>query len=485
MKPLMANVYRAIEIDALAEPFAGASETEWRAKVASVLKGAGFETLIGKTADGLAIEPLYPRRISAAPIPGIRSAQPWSIIARVDHQEPDAANAQALDDLENGAGGLTLVFSGCRSARGFGLKANDAGALDMILAGVQLNFIELRLDAGDDLLAAIKTVETLVVRRNLSADTLLIDWGMDPAGHAAMTGDWLAGKTLLQDAVAKAAALQEAGFSGPYLRADARPYHEAGASEAQELACLIATGIAYLKALETAGWSLDTARGALSFLAVADADAFLSIAKLRALRRLWARIEAACGLEPRPIRLHAETAWRMLARRDVNTNLLRNTIAVFAAGVGGADGVCTLPATSAHGLPDALARRIARNTQSVLIEEANLWRVSDPVAGAGGFEALTDGLCAEAWALLQTLEARGGMLASLEQGHIQPLIAMVCSERMAALAKGEATIVGTTRFLNEDEERVDGIANAAIKRSMASVALPSVRLSQGFEDRCA
>ncbi|MBQ0818795.1 methylmalonyl-CoA mutase, partial [Microvirga sp. HBU67558] len=131
------------------------------------------------------------------------------------------------------------------------------------------------------------------------------------------------------------------------------------------------------------------ARRALSFLLVADADEFLTVAKLRALRRLWARVEQACGLEPKPIRLHAETAWRMTTRRDPWVNILRTTIAAFSAGIGGADAITVLPFTAALGLPDAFARRIARNTQLILLDESNLARVADPAAGAGGFETLT------------------------------------------------------------------------------------------------
>ena len=173
-----------------------------------------------------------------------------------------------------------------------------------------------------------------------------------------------------------------AGFAGPTARVDTRAYHEAGASEAQELAAALATGVAYLRALESAGIRSPRRARALSFLIVADADEFLTVAKLRALRRLWARVEEACGLAPEPIRLHAETAWRMATRRDPWVNLLRATIAAFSAGIGGADGVTVLPFTAALGLPDAFARRLARNTQLILLEESNLARVADPAAGA-------------------------------------------------------------------------------------------------------
>src|SRR6185312_11431837 len=173
--------------------------------------------------------------------------------------------------------------------------------------------------------------------------------------------------------------------------------------------------LAYLRALEGRGIALDQARTALSFRLVADADQFLTLAKFRAIRLLWARIEEACGLAPKPVFVAAETAWRMLTRRDPYVNMLRATMATFAGGLAGANAITVLPHTLALGLPDAFARRVARNTQLVLLEESNLAKVSDPAAGAGGIETLTQALGEAAWALFQDIEKAGGVFAALEQ----------------------------------------------------------------------
>jgi methylmalonyl-CoA mutase len=206
--------------------------------------------------------------------------------------------------------------------------------------------------------------------------------------------------------------------------------------------------------LEAGGHGLDAARNALSFLLVADADEFLTVAKFRALRRLWARVEEACGLAPKPLRLHAETAWRMTARRDPWVNLLRGTIAAFSAGIGGADTLLVQPFTAALGLPDAFARRVARNTQHILLEESNLWRVADPAAGAGGFEALTHELCGTAWALFQEIEREGGVVASLTAGALQARIAAVRERRERAVATRKDPITGVSEFPNIHEAPV-------------------------------
>ncbi len=171
--------------------------------------------------------------------------------------------------------------------------------------------------------------------------------------------------------------------------------------------------LAYLRALEAEGAALDVARRMIFFRLSADADQFLTIAKFRALRKLWTRVEDACGLTPEPAFVSAETAWRMMARRDPHVNILRATIAAFAAALGGADAITVLPFTAALGLPDRFARRIARNTQLVLLEESHLAKVADPAAGSGALEDLTDQLCHAAWGLFRDIEAAGGIAAAL------------------------------------------------------------------------
>ena len=460
-------------------PSVDTSRAEWEKRVVAVLKGAEFKTLVASTPEGIRIEPLYDRRRDAAPVPGVREALPWRVSARVDHPKPGEASSLALLDLEQGADTLALVFAGSRSARGFGI-ASTVSDLDATLAGVDLQYIHIMLDTGPDALMEIKGFIDLVERRKLSPDTLAIDFGFDPIGIAAGSGVF--GHFEEGAAPGLFRQIRDAGFKGPLLRADGRPYHEAGAGEAQELACLVATGVGYSRDLESAGIPLDAARQAISFLAVADCDEFLTIAKFRALRRLWARVEEASGLTPESMKLHAETAWRMLTKRDIDTNLLRNTIAAFSAGVGGADGVTVLPHSSAHGLPNASARRVARNTQLVLLEEANLWRVSDPVAGAGGFEALTDALCEQGWQAFQQIEREGGMLASLTAGHIQRRIAETRDERQKRIAEGREVIIGTTKFPLNEERPVAVLETApAIETAPAPHRLPSMRLSEPFE----
>ncbi|MGO4527322.1 methylmalonyl-CoA mutase family protein [Microvirga sp. 2MCAF35] len=439
----------------LATDFPQATREQWLKLVEGVLKGADFQKkLVSRSHDGIDIQPLYPKAEESTPVAREQAGR-WRVSQRMDHPDPERANELALLDLEGGADALTLVAHKAPAARGFGAQIGSLDDLDKTLNGVMLDLIHLRVDAGGHGRQMAALILALAERRGHKLADLSLDLGLDPIGAMAAQGkmsaswDTMAGR--MGDTLGH---LTEQGFAGRAFLADGRVYHEAGASEAQELAAVLATGVGYLRALETPGHSLDAARRALSFLLVADADEFLTVAKLRALRRLWARVEQACGLEPRPIRLNAETAWRMTTRRDPWVNMLRTTVAAFSAGIGGADAVTVLPFTAALGLPDAFARRVARNMQLILLDESNLSRVADPAAGAGGFEALTDALCEKAWGLFQEIEREGGILESLKDDKLQARIAAVRVRREQAVATRKEPITGTSEFPNIHEADV-------------------------------
>jgi methylmalonyl-CoA mutase len=439
----------------LAADFPQATREQWLKLVEGVLKGADFQTkLVSRSHDGIDIQPLYPKAEGSTPVAREQAGR-WRVSQRVDHPDPAKANELALIDLEGGADALTLVNRRAPAARGFGVEIDSIEDLDRTLSGVMLDLIHLRVDAGGHGRQMAALVLALAERRGHKLSGLSLDLGLDPVGAMAamgrMSASWGAMAQRMGDTLAH---LTSKGFAGRAFLADGRVYHEAGASEAQELAAVLATGLSYLRGLEAAGHSLDAARRSLSFLLVADADEFLTVAKFRALRRLWARVEQVCGLEPRPIRLHAETAWRMTTRRDPWVNMLRTTVAAFSAGLGGADAITVLPFTAALGLPDAFARRVARNTQLILLDESNLARVADPAAGAGGFEALTDALCEKAWGLFQEIERGGGILESLKGETLQARIAAVRAQREKAVATRREPITGTSEFPNINEADV-------------------------------
>jgi methylmalonyl-CoA mutase len=468
--------------------FPPATEQAWRGLVDKVLKGAPFAKLESRTHDGFTIEPLYPRNADAAAVPGRAAGAPWTIMQRVDHPDPAAANAQALDDLENGATGLMLAFAGSMSANGYGLDPSPA-TLARLLDGVHLDAgVAIELDLSASSRQLVRDLADLIRNRGLDPASVDLRTGFNVIGAFAVSGrsahSWNAMAPHFAEVIGRVAA---SGLRGPFVVADGRVIHNAGGSEAQELAFALAAAVAYLRALEAGGMALAAARDAIYFRLSADAEQFLTMAKFRAVRKLWARVAEACGLAPKPALVTAETAWRMMTKRDPYVNMLRTTIAVAAAGLGGADAITVLPHTAPLGLPDAFARRAARNTQLVLLEESNLARVGDPAAGSGALEAITEQMCRAAWSLFQDIEQAGGAWAALEAGLIQRNVATVRAEREKAIARRTGILTGTNEYPDINEKLPAVLDVAAVTSpsegaaTITTVALPRIRLAEPFE----
>jgi methylmalonyl-CoA mutase len=480
----------------LAAEFPPAGEAQWRKLTEAALKGADFDKkLVSRTYDGLRIEPLYPRA-HGKPVVG-RPAQPWQVLSRVDHPDPAAANKQALDDLENGVTGLTLVSGGAVGAYGYGLDAlreTIARALDGVYldAGIPIELDTPALpspasgggkgwghkEAGQVLAAEVK-------RRGIDPKATQIRFGYDPLGAKARAGATPLPAAeidkLFLDTVRD---LRAQGFNGPFAVADGRSVHAAGGAEAQELGFVIANAVYYLRLFSEAG--IKDAHRLIWFRLAADDDQFLTIAKFRALRKLWARVLDASGLPAEPAFVSAETAWRMMTRRDPYVNMLRTTIAAAAAGIGGADAITALPFTQALGLPDPFARRVARNMQLVLIEESNLAAVSDPASGSGALEALTDQLARAGWALLQEIEAAGGAAVAIEHGIVQKKVAATRAAREKAIATRKDAITGSSDYPNLSETvpavlDVRPVEVAPLPAAKTFDSLSPMRLAEPFE----
>jgi methylmalonyl-CoA mutase len=471
-------------MEGTANPFPPTTETEWRALVERALDGRPFESLISATFEGLDLAPLYQRLMREGPRPLRQKPGAWKISQRMDHPDIETANAMAREDLMGGADALTLTISQSFAARGFGVHIAGERDLDAAFAEIDLDRIALRVDAGARAPDLAAFFVSFAKAHRLTSAALDVDFGHDPIGHLARTGCLPA--EAFRGLRETPPLLRAAGFAGHLLLADGRPYHEAGAGEAQELACVIATAVEYLRLMEAEGLPLEAARHEIAFLLAADADEYLSLAKFRALRLLWARVEDACGLAPKPIRLHAETAFRMMTRYDPWVNILRTTIGVFAAGVGGADVITVLPFALALGLPDDFARRIARNTQSILIHESNLAKVADPAAGAGSFEALTKALCDRAWILFQGVEAQGGMIKSLQAGAPQREIGLAAAARRDAIAQRTLAITGTSAYPLLAEAPVHVLTPSPVQAdenpvTSNSIPLPSQRDAEPYE----
>jgi len=468
-------------VGAEAEVFPAWTEADWRKAAEAALKGASLDKLVARTADGVRIEPVY------QPAEGpraLRAGGAWRVIARLDNPDAREASAQAQDDLANGADGLQVVFARAIGAYGFGLRRSDPEALGLAFDGVQFDAgTRFELDLGPDGPAEARAFRQRIRDAGAEPAISAVSFGLDPFAAAArgpFPADWSAHVNPYLDA---ALDLRSGRFAGPFFVADARSVHAAGGSAAQELAFALAAAVTLLRALGDAGVAPDAARAMLAFRLASDAEEFVSLAKFRALRILWARVEDACGLAPRAPYVQAESAWRMMTRRDPYVNVMRGTVAAFAAGLGGADTVSVLPHTLAVGLPDSLARRLARNGQLILLRESHLGFVADPAAGAGGFEALTKALGEKGWALFQEIEARGGLPSALVEGTFQRKVGENAAALRRDIARIKTPITGVSAHPQPDETPVDVAPGAPAPEPFASVegALSPIRLAEPFE----
>ncbi|WP_037604384.1 methylmalonyl-CoA mutase family protein [Streptacidiphilus rugosus] len=476
----------------LAADFPDTTRAQWQSLVESVLRKSGSDAagpaaeaeLATLLEDGITVSPLYTAEdASAAPgYPGfppfVRGGRPapsgWDVRQRHEGGDARQVNTAALADLENGVTSLWL---------GVGASALPVAGLSKALEGVYLDLAPIVLDAGAQTGEAARELLRLFERQGVAPESARGNLGGDPLGHLARTGTAASLDDVLD--LARICAQQYPGIRA--LTVDALPYHEAGASAAEELGCSLATGVAYLRSLTGAGLSVDAACRQLEFRYAATADQFLTVAKLRAARRLWSRVAEVSGAAPAgPGQVqHAVTSPVMMTRRDPYVNMLRTTIACAAAGIGGADSVTVLPFDHDLGRADAFARRIARNTSSILLEESHLGRVVDPAGGSWYVERLTDELAHAAWAFFQELERAGGQEAALGSGLVAERIEATWAARTKKLARRKEPITGVSEFPNVTEKPVvrdPAPPHRPLGRAAAAgPGLPRVRRDEAFE----
>lgn len=443
----------------LAGDFEPATQEQWLGAVDKVLRGRDFDAVLRThTLDGIAIEPLYTiddetvvtqtpstgasRRASAV----AGTALGWDVRQRhVLGASPDL-NAALLKDLSRGVTSIELVTDG----------AGDVAALDSALADVLLDLAPVGLVSPGSGVADARALLALADQRGVAPSEFVADLGCDPLGRYASSGRAEESVAVaLEGAAALAAEIASSHRGVRVLRADGGVYAEAGASPAIELATAVATGVAYLRALEAAGIDSTMAFGQIGLALTVGTDQFGDIAKIRAVRVLWGRVAQACAVEGVTAKVQASTAAAVATKRDPWVNMLRVTIGCFAAASAGADVVVVRPFDAAIGVPDDLGLRIARNTQLALLEESNLHRVIDPAGGSWYIERLTDELAAAAWQVFQDIESRGGMVAALQEGAIHRWIDDSRSSTEEAVARRARPITGVSEFPDLDEAVVE------------------------------
>jgi methylmalonyl-CoA mutase len=435
----------------------------WRSAVAGVLAKstrrdpadlpAEPERLLDSpTYEGFPIRPLY-TSLDALPEPALPGQWPyvrggdalrdvksgWRVAEAFPANGSSAAeaNGAVLLALTEGVSALVLRVGGV------------AAELDRLLDGVFLDLVPVVLDAGADYTAASEAVLALLA--DLDDDQrsrLSVDLGADP-----LTAP-LSGRPTPKVADVVAVATKVTGYGGAVrtITVDGPAFHDLGASASWELAGSIAAAVSYLRVLGDGGIAPGDALRQISFRFAADDDQFMTIAKLRAARRLWARVAEVVG-EPDAgaARLHAVTSVPMMAQRDPWVNMLRTTVAAFSAGAGGADTVLVHPFDVAipggfPGTAASFARRIARNTQLLLLEESHIGRVLDPAGGSWFVEDLTKGLAEQAWKHFQDIESRGGFEAARD--YVVGQIKEVAGRRADDIAHRRKALTGVNEYPN-------------------------------------
>ncbi len=490
----------------------------WRQRVDKDLKGASFEKRLVKHIDqDIRVEPLYtqqdwPGQGDPGGFPGqgtLRrgatalgtSRQSWQLRQRLTHPDPTTTAAHAVHDLERGVDALLLRFDqATRSGtdQGFGqdgLAAHSPQALAAALEGVRLDEAPVALEAGAGTARAAQWLVDLLQSRGQSLEQAHFSLGFDPLGtFAAHGGD---PQQLPQAMVQMGQWLKQTAQTDHCrtVRIDTSAYHHAGADEVQDLAFAAATAVAYLRALEPTGLGLDTICADFEFHHRVDTAFFVGIAKLRAARVIWARIQEACGVAKPTSHQVAEASDRALTRRDPWVNMLRNTTCVFAGAVGGASAIVSTPFDTPLGPADDFSRRIARNTSIVLAQESHLHRVIDPAGGSWTIEHLTDQLATRAWDLFQQIEQAGGMQKALTSGWVHDQIQTVADKRRRDVARRKRPIIGVSQYPNLTENPIDkanidleaiaskwGKPEQNSSHPVARPLPPAQRLSAPFED---
>jgi methylmalonyl-CoA mutase len=440
---------------------------QWRAAVAQVLAksrradpadlGEAPEQLLDSpTYEGFPIRPLYTVLDSQpeAPVPGrwpytrgsdgLRDVKTgWKVAESFPgpgYVSVADGNGAVLSALTEGTSALILKVGGD------GVGADE---LDRLLEGVFLELVPVVLDAGAAFTAAADAVLTLVTDLDDERRARLsVDLGADPLTAA------LSGRPAPTTDEVVATAAETVGYDGGVraITVDGPAFHDLGANASWELAGVIAAGVSYLRLLVDGGVSASDALRQISFRLAADDDQFMTIAKLRAARQLWARVaEVLDAADAGAATVHAVTSKPMMAQRDPWVNLLRTTVAAFAAGVGGADTVAVRPFDSAipggwPGTAPSFARRMARNTQLLLLEESHIGRVLDPGGGSWFVEDLTEALAARAWEHFRDIESRGGFAAARD--YLAEQIAQVSEKRGDDIAHRRTAITGVNEYPN-------------------------------------
>jgi len=471
----------------LFEEFPSPAPSQWRAEVDRLLKGAPYEKrMLTPTPEGITLKPIY-RREDIADLPHVQSlpgfapfhrgSQPvvnggnaWDIAQETTGLSLEETNSVLRHDLEHGQTALNLTVdrasrlgldpdqADAKQVGTDGVSISSANELETALAGIDLKQTPVYLHAGSSSLPYLGFLATTAGKHNTDLADLHGAVAADPLGELVEYGTLPLPLTDAFDDLAHLTAWS--AEHAPQLGTiwiHGEPYHDGGANAVQELAFTLATGLEYLRALEEREIALETAVPRMRFSFAVSTHFFMEVAKLRTARLLWNRILESCEVADklRGMWIHVGTSRLSKSTYDPHVNLLRATTEAFSGVVGGTDSMQVAPFDAPVHQPDEFSRRIARNIQIILKDEAHLGQIIDPAGGSWYVERLTADLAEEAWKLLQAVEGRGGMIKALEDGFPQTEIAGTAEKRAADFSKRKTVMVGINNYPNLNEIKLN------------------------------
>jgi len=438
--------------------------TTWESTARKGLKGRQLKDLETLLPEGFRTHVLYSHENSSADpgVPGhspfLRGSEtetrPWISCALIDASRPEDAFRHAAYAAGRDARALWLRFADPWAPKHTEAGIRNTHDLDLVLGDLDPREIQIHLDAGADSLKTALQLVDYCRRRDIPTAELRASFGLDPAGSLACNGS-LPGGT---EAHFRAAAAMTAWSreNCPLVRSllvSALPCHRAGASAVEELGIILASCVEWLRRLERHGIPAADTAASLLIRVPMGRDLFTGIAKLRALRALWAQLSSHCGIghmPPPPV--HAVGSERSLSCRDPWVNILRQTTECFAAVTGGAEIVTTLPYDSLLREPEEPARRLALNTQTILREECHLDRITDPAGGSWYLEELSRRLAENSWNYFREVESSGGLIRALEAGSIQARLGKKRRQLEEGISSRKIPVTGVSTWARIEKE---------------------------------
>jgi methylmalonyl-CoA mutase len=471
---------------------------EWKQEVEKSLNGKPFEKLYSTTYENITIKPIYTRydleplaHVEQYPgFPGyVRGTkpngyirEPWKVSQEISASSPKEWNEIVKHDLERGQTEIHIVLER------LGFPVTSLDDIESMFSGISLDMYSLRVDAGVQSLSFLALFAAYLQKRQIPFDAVRGTIGMDPVGVLAEKGQLSTSLAALYDVMAdvtKWAKENMPDVKTVIVRGE--PYHNGGANAVQELAFAFATAVEYINECLDRGLAIDDIARRIQFSFAVGSNFFMEIAKLRAARLVWSNIVQAFGgsEQSQKIAMHARTSYFTKTVYDPYVNMLRATAEAFAATIGGADSLHVSPFDEAIGRADEFSRRIARNTQLILLEEAHIANVIDPAGGSYYVETLTAQVAEETWKLFQQIEEKGGMVKALQDGFAQTEVENVAEQRRNNVKKRKEKIVGTNFYANLAETPVQK-ADENGEKHLSSSALNEenvARLQAGFREK--